>query len=131
MLKEEGGGEGKERVMDRAIERQAANIFLLSTPVPEIVCAQINRTAMSACLFDFDYQHQINFSECTFLSLAGYKKNCLCTVSTKQMGFCSPDFNTVTVSASVTITDCFTILMLGCLLFLHVEMTIMLDVEHV
>ena len=46
------------------------------------------------------------------LSLAGYKKNCLCTVSTKQMGFCSLDFNTVTVSASVTVTDCTTILML-------------------
>lgn len=42
----------------------------------------------------------------------GYKKNCLCTVSSKQMGFCSPDFNTVTVSGSVTVTDCSAILIL-------------------
>ena len=61
---------------------------------------------------------------------SGYKKNCLCTVSTKQMGFCSQDLNTATVSGSLTITDCSALAMLSSpqplLVCVWAELTIML-----
>lgn len=87
---------GKKRESDGQRDRKTnGKHFFLSTDSWECVCAQI-KLHCKACLFDFDDQHQINFSECTFffsLSLAGYKKRCSCAVSTKQMGFCSLDFN--------------------------------------